>query len=144
MKTTTTKPSAPIWYIVDATDQSIGRMSTRIAHVLRGKHKPTFSPHQLCGEQIIVINAEKMAVSPEKGRRKTYYDHTGHPGGISSRSLTKMMESKPKQVVEQAVRGMLPRNRLRNQIIKRLHVFVGSEHPYAPQKPVPLDLTTLL
>lgn len=145
MKTSTPKAAAPTWYVVDATDQSIGRMSSRIAHVLRGKHKPTFSAHQMCGDVVIVINAEKMAVSPEKGRRKTYYKHSGMLGHIKSASLTEMMERDARKVIELAVYGMLPRNRLREDILHRLHVFNDADYKkYAAQKPVPLDISTLL
>ncbi len=144
MKTSTPKAAAPTWYVVDATDQSIGRMSSRIAHVLRGKHKPTFSAHQMCGDVVIVINAEKMAVSPEKGRRKTYYKHSGMLGHIKSASLTEMMERDARKVIELAVYGMLPRNRLREDILHRLHVYNDDKHKYAAQKPQPLDLTKLL
>jgi large subunit ribosomal protein L13 len=144
MKTSTPKATAPTWYIVDATDQSIGRMSSRIAHVLRGKHKPTFSAHQMCGDVVIVINADKMAVSPEKGRRKTYYKHSGMLGHIKSATLTEMMERDARKVIELAVYGMLPRNRQREDILHRLHVFNDDKHKYAAQKPQVLDISKLL
>lgn len=144
MKTSTPKATAPTWYIVDATGQRIGRMSTRIAHVLRGKHKPTFSAHQMCGDVVIVINAEKMDVTPEKGRRKTYYKHSGMLGSMKDFSLTEMMERDARKVIELAVYGMLPRNRLREDILHRLHVYNDDKHRFAAQKPVALDLTKLL
>jgi large subunit ribosomal protein L13 len=143
MKTSTIPPADPKWLIVDAAGQSIGRMSAKIAHVLRGKHRPSYSPHQLCGDHVIVINAAKLDVTPSKGRRKTYVHHTGYLGHIHFKSLTKMMEEKPETVIEKAVFGMLPRNRLRNRMLERLHVFADDKHKYAAQKPEPFDLTTV-
>ena len=144
MKTSTPKALAPTWFVVDATGQTIGDLSSKVAHVLRGKHKPTFSAHQLCGDVIIVINTAKLLVSPEKGRRKTYWKHTGYPGSMRSRSLTQMMEDKSDRVIEMAVRGMLPRNRLREAMLHRLHVHIDDKHKFAAQKPKVLDLSTLL
>lgn len=143
MKTTTVPVSAPHWHLVDATGQTIGFLSSKVAHVLRGKHRPSFSPHQLCGDHVIIINAAKLGVTPEKGRRKSYFDHTGRLGSGSITSLAKMMEENPTKVIEMAVYGMLPKNRLRPQMLKRMHVLAGAEHKYAPQKPKPLDLTTV-
>jgi len=140
MKTSTIPVTAPTWYTVDATDQTIGRLAAKIAHVLRGKHKPTFSPHQMCGDHIILLNVEKLDVSPNKALKKVYHHHTGRPGGFSTTSLGKMMQDDPEQVMERAVKGMLPRNRLRAQMMKRLHIMKGTEHKYAPQKPVSLTL----
>lgn len=141
MKTTTVPVSAPAWLVIDATNQSFGRLAAEVSMLLRGKHKPSFSPHQLCGDQVIVINAAKLGVTPEKKGRKTYVDHTGYFGHISFTSLGKMMEKSPEKVIEKAVYGMLPRNRLRLQMMKRLHVFVDDKHPYAPQKPKPYTLS---
>ncbi len=141
MKTTTVPVTAPDWLIIDATGQSFGRLATEAATLLRGKHKPSFSPHQMCGDQVIVINAAKLGVSPEKKGRKTYVSHSGHLGSIKFTSLGKMMEKSPEKVIEKAVYGMLPRNRLRLQLMKRLHVFVDDKHPYAPQKPKPFTLS---
>jgi large subunit ribosomal protein L13 len=141
MKTSTIKVSAPAWYIVDATGQTIGNVSANIAHVLRGKHKTTFSPHQLCGDHVIVINVEHLAITPQKGIRKSYFDHTGYLGHWRWTSLAEMMKTHPERVIEMAVKGMLPQNRLRFQMLKRLHVLKGPEHKYAPQKPVPLTFT---
>lgn len=141
MKTSTIPPSAPSWFIVDATGQTIGEVAANVAHVLRGKHKPTFSPHQLCGDHVVIVNAEKLAVSPQKGRRKTYFDHRGMLGHWRKTSLTEMMERHPERVLEMAVKGMLPKNRLRFQMLKRLHVMKGAEHKYNAQKPVPLEFT---
>ena len=143
MKTSTIPVSAPLWHIVDATGLTIGFVSSKVAVVLRGKHRPTFSPHQLCGDHVIVINAEKLSVSPEKGRRKTYFHHTGYLGHSSVKTLTKMMEDTPEKTIEKAVYGMLPKNRLRHAMLRRLHVLQGDQHKYAPQKPKILDLATV-
>ena len=143
MKTTTVPVSAPLWHLVDATGQTIGFVASKVAHVLRGKHRPTFSPHQLCGDHVVIINVAKLAVTPEKGRRKSYFHHTGRLGSGSVTSLAKMMEKSPEKVIEMAVYGMLPKNRLRPQMLKRMHVVDGPEHKYAAQKPKPLDLKTL-
>ena len=141
MKTTTVPVSAPKWYVIDAEGQTLGKIAVKAAFMLRGKHKATFSPHQLCGDQIIVINAAKVKLPPKKGLRKTYYRHTGYPGNMKVTSLTHMMERKPNYVIEHAVKGMLTANRLREQMLKRLHVFEDAVHPYDPQKPEPLSLS---
>ena len=141
MKTSVIPVEAPKWFVVDATDLSIGHIAANAAHVLRGKHKPTFSAHQLCGDHVIVLNVEKLGVTPAKGRRKTYFDHTGYLGSWTKTSLAEMMKTHPERVMEMAVKGMLPHNRLASQMLKRLHVVVGSEHKYAAQKPVPLTFT---
>ena len=141
MKTSTIPVSAPAWYVVDATGQTIGHVAANVAHVLRGKHKPTFSPHQLCGDHVVILNTEKLAVTPQKGRRKTYFDHTGYLGHWRTTSLAEMMERHPERVIEAAVKGMLPKNRLRFQMLKRLHVYRGAAHKYEAQKPAPLTFT---
>jgi large subunit ribosomal protein L13 len=143
MKTTTVPVSAPLWHVVDADGQTIGFVASKVAHVLRGKHRPSFSPHQLCGDHVIVVNAAKLSVTPEKGRRKTYYHHTGYLGHMHTKSLAKMMEETPEEVIEKAVYGMLPKNRLRHQMLRRLHVYAQTEHKYAAQKPQSLDLSKL-
>ncbi len=140
MKTSTLPPAAPQWLLVDAEGQNLGRLAAKVAHILRGKHRRAFAPHQLCGDQVIVLNASKLAFHPRKYLRKTYVDHTGYPGHLRRTSLRAMMEVRPTQVVERAVRGMLPKNRLRPQMLKRLHVFPGAEHPHAAQQPVPLSV----
>lgn len=142
MKTSTIKPADPQWHVIDAEGQSIGKIAVKAASILRGKHKVTFSPHQLCGDHVIVVNAGKVALPPKKGLRKTYHRHTGFPGNMKHVSLTQMLERKPTYVIENAVKGMLEANRLRQQMVKRLHVFAESEHPYQAQKPVPLTLRT--
>ena len=143
MKTTTVPISAPLWHIVDATGLTIGFVSSKVAHVLRGKHRPTFSPHQLCGDHVIVLNVEKLSVTPEKARRKTYFHHTGHIGHSHTKTLATMMEETPEKTIEKAVYGMLPKNRLRHAMLRRLHVYRGTEHIYAPQQPKILDLTSV-
>ncbi len=141
MKTTVVPVSAPKWYVIDATGITIGQVSTNAAHVLRGKHKKDFSGHQLCGDHVIVINVEKVSIDPKKAINKTYFNHTGYLGHWSKTPLGKMMEKDPRKPVEIAVKGMLAKNRLSLQMIKRLHVIVGSEHKYAAQKPEPLTFT---
>lgn len=135
MKTTITPVTAPAWVIFDAEGKNIGRLAVQVARHLRGKHKATFAPHQLCGDQVVVINAAKLALPPKKGLRKTYFRHTGHPGGVKLTRLDTMMEKNPVSVIEIAVKGMLPGNRLRQAMLRRLHVFADGEHPYAAQKP---------
>lgn len=141
MKTTTVPAPAPKWLLVDCTGLTIGFVASKVAHVLRGKHRPTYSPHQLCGDHVVCINVSKLAVSPEKGRRKTYVHHTGRLGSISFTPLSKMMEKSPEKVIEKAVYGMLARNRLRNKMLTRLHVYGDDKHKYAAQKPEAFDLS---
>lgn len=141
MKTSTIKPSAPLWHIIDASGQTIGKVAVKAASMLRGKHKVTFSPHQLCGDHIVVINAALVKLPPKKGLRKTYHRHTGFPGNMKHVSLTHMLERKPEFVIENAVKGMLESNRLSREMMKRLHVFAAAEHTFEAQKPTPLSLT---
>ncbi len=141
MKTSTIKPSAPLWYLIDADGQSLGKVAVKAAMMLRGKHKVTFSPHQLCGEHIVIINAAKLKLPPKKGMRKVYHRHTGYPGNMKHASLTLMMEKKPTYVIENAVKGMLEANRLRQEMMRRLHVYADDKHEYEPQKPQSLSLT---
>ncbi|MDO8648627.1 MAG: 50S ribosomal protein L13 [Candidatus Peregrinibacteria bacterium] len=140
MKTTVVPPPVPEWFIVDADGKNLGHITSRIAHVLRGKHLPTYSPHQLCGAHVIVVNAEKLTFQAAKLRRKIYYHHTGYPGSIRATPLKKMYSEHPKEVIVRAVKGMLANTRLRPRMLKRLHVFEGGEHKYAAQKPVPLTV----
>ncbi len=141
MKTSTLPVSAPAWFLIDAEGQSLGKIAVKAATLLRGKHKASFSPHQLCGDQVIVINASKIKLPPKKGMRKIYHRHTGFPGNMKHVTLDKMLERKPTYVIENAVKGMLEANRLRQQMVKRLHVFADGEHPYEAQQPKPLSLT---
>ena len=123
------------WFVVDATGQTLGRLASRIAHVLRGKHKPGFSPHLDMGDHVIVVNAEKVAVTGRKEERKVYYRHTGYPGGIRTTSYREIMEKHPERVIAMAVRGMLPRNVLGRRTLKKLRVYAGPEHRHGAQKP---------
>lgn len=141
MKTSTIPASAPVWHIIDAEGQSLGRMATTIAHVLRGKHKASFSPHQLCGDQVIVVNAGKLKFDPKKLMQKEYVSHSGYIGHMKSTSLREMLEKHPDRVLTKAVQGMLSKNRLRSQIMKRLHVYLEAEHKHEAQKPTPLSLS---
>jgi large subunit ribosomal protein L13 len=141
MKTSTIPVSAPVWYVLDATDGNLGRIAAKTALVLRGKHKPSFSPHQLCGDHVVIINIEKLSLHPKKLLNKQYVTHSGYLGHLHSRNLRAMMEQKPEEVMRQAVYGMLPRNRLRLQLMKRVHFFRDADHPYAPQKPLPLKIS---
>lgn len=140
MKTTTLPVEAAKWYIVDAANQSFGRLSANIAHVLRGKHEAHFSPHQLCGGHVIVINASQLAIEPRKAMQKTYFSHTGYLGHKKNTPLQKVFAKNPATVIEKAVQGMLPKNRLRAQMMKRLHVFNGAEHTHEAQKPISLPM----
>jgi large subunit ribosomal protein L13 len=128
------------WYVVDASGKTLGRLATQLAMRLRGKHKPQYTPHVDTGDHIIVLNADKIAVTGNKLADKTYYWHTGAIGGIKSRTLDKMMEQHPERVIEIAVKGMLPKNPLGRAMFKKLHVFTGAKHPHAAQQPKPLDL----
>lgn len=141
MKTSTIPVTAPDWHIVDATDLSLGRMSAKIAAMLRGKHKPAFSPHQLWGDHIVVVNVKQLNFPQKKLMQKMYYDHSGYMGHMKTSSLEQILEKNPERVVQDAVRRMLPKNRLRKEIMKRLHVFPDAEHPYAPQQPNPLTFS---
>jgi len=125
----------PDWYIVDATDVVLGRLSTQIATKLMGKDKPQYSPHAMVGDCIIVINAEKVAVTGNKLVDKKYYHHSGYPGGIKEISLQHQLEKDPTFVIRNAVKGMLPKNKLAKRILSRLHVHAGSDHPHSAQQP---------
>jgi large subunit ribosomal protein L13 len=135
MKTYSTKPSdiKRQWHVVDASDKILGRLATQVAGLLMGKHKPIFTRHLDTGDFVVVINAEKVRVTGDKARQKLYYRHSGYPGGLKSTSLEKMMQTKPTRVIEHAVKGMLPHNRLGAQMIKKLRVYVGDTHPHMAQ-----------
>ena len=139
---TTTVPVNPQsdWRVIDAAGQNLGRMAVKIACSLLGKDKATFSPHQVCGDHVIVLNAGKILLPPKKGLRKVYHRHTGHPGGLKTVSMEDMLIRDPEQVIHRAVKGMMPLNRMRTTLLKRLHVFTDTTHPYAAQKPTPLSL----
>lgn len=128
------------WYVVDAANQSLGRMCTTIATVLRGKHKPSFTPHADAGDYVIVINAEKVRLTGNKMSQKTYLTYSGYPGGQKSATAQELMAKKPTFLVENAVKGMIPKNKLGRAVIKKLFVYAGEEHPHAAQKPEPLTI----
>lgn len=128
------------WYVVDATDKVLGRLASGIAHRLRGKHKPEYTPHADTGDYIVVINAEKIALTGRKAQTKKYYRHTGYPGGIRETSFREMNESHPERVIELAVRGMLPKNKLGRAMFAKLKVYAGNEHRHHAQQPQPLEL----
>ncbi|NLY54603.1 MAG: 50S ribosomal protein L13 [Firmicutes bacterium] len=123
------------WYVVDAAGQTLGRLASEVASILRGKHKPTFTPHVDTGDFVIVINADKVVLTGKKLDQKMAYRHSGYPGGIRATSYRTLMEKKPEYVVEKAVKGMLPRNRLGRAMAKKLKVYSGPEHPHQAQKP---------
>lgn len=128
------------WFLVDAENKILGRLASQIACRLRGKHKPEFAPHLDNGDFIVVVNCEKISVSGKKPAQKSYFRHTGHPGGIKETSLEKLLAGKPERVLIHAVRGMLPKNRLGRALLKKLKVYAGLEHPHSAQQPKPLDL----
>jgi len=126
------------WYVVDADGQVLGRLATRVATLLRGKHKPLFTPHLDAGDGVIVINAEKIRLTGRKAEGKTVYRHSGYPGGLKARALGSLLKTRPERVVTDAVRGMLPQTPLGDRMIRRLKVYRGAEHPHAAQRPVPV------
>jgi len=130
------------WVLVDAHGQTLGRLATQIADALRGKTKPEYTPHCDTGDFVVVVNAEKIAVTGNKRADKKYYRHSGYPGGIKERSLNDMLERRPEEVIRHAVKGMLPRNRLARKQLTKLKVYAGPEHPHAAQKPTPMELTS--
>ena len=123
------------WYVIDATDVVLGRLATHAANLLRGKGKPYFAPNVDCGDHVIIINADKVAVSAKKRQREMRYRHSGYPGGLKAMTLGRALDEYHEKTVEKAVKGMLPHNKLSRQSVKKLHVFAGSEHPYAGQQP---------
>ncbi|MBX3060679.1 MAG: 50S ribosomal protein L13 [Anaerolineae bacterium] len=142
MKTTITKPAdvERTWYVVDADGQTLGRLAARVAAVLRGKHKPGFSPSVDCGDYVIIVNADKIHVTGNKLTDKMYYRHSGYPGGLTELTLRDQLKRYPTRPVELAVKGMLPKNKLGRQMIKKLKVYQGAEHPHQAQQPLPLEL----
>ena len=128
------------WYVVDAEGKTLGRLATQIADVLRGKRKPTYTPHIDVGDFVIVVNAEKVAVTGNKREDKRYWRHTGYPGGIRFRTLGTMLERRPEEVIRRAVKGMLPRNRLARQQLRKLKAYAGPDHPHQAQKPKELEI----
>lgn len=142
MKTFSAKPESVErdWYVVDAADKTLGRLAAELAHRLRGKHKPEYTPHVDTGDYIVVVNADKIRVTGKKTTDKKYYHHTGYPGGIREITFDKLLDKAPERVIEKAVKGMLPRNPLGRAMFKKLKVYAGSEHPHAAQQPQPLNI----
>ncbi len=128
------------WYVIDATDVSLGRLASKAAHILRGKHKVTYTPHVDCGDYVIVINASKVKLTGNKLTDKMYYNHSGYTGGLRVRSAKTMRESYPEEMIERAVKGMLPKGRLGRQMYKKLFVYANDEHNHQAQKPVELKM----
>ena len=128
------------WYVVDAEGQTLGRLATKVATVLRGKHKPTYTPHVDCGDYVIVINAEKVVLTGNKLDDKMYYNHSGFPGGLRERNAKTMIEKYPEEMVERAIKGMLPHNSLGRAMGKKLFVYAGAEHKHEAQKPEVMEV----
>lgn len=128
------------WYVIDAADKTLGRMATVLADMLRGKGKPEYTPHVDCGDFVIVINASKVKVTGNKLQQKMYHRHSGFIGGLHSRNLADMLANRPEQVIEKAVKGMMPSNRLARKQIRKLKVYAGTEHPHQAQQPKPLEI----
>ena len=128
------------WYIVDAEGETLGRLASRIAPILKGKHKPVYTPHLDCGDFVIIVNAEKVRVTGRKMDQKLYHRHSGYPGGLSSISLKDQLAKHPERVLQAAIRGMLPKNKLGRRMLKKLKVYAGDSHPHQAQQPRPLEL----
>ena len=142
MKTLSARPQdvEHDWYVVDAENQTLGRLAAAVARRLRGKHKASFTPHVDTGDYIVVVNAEKVRVTGKKQTDKIYYRHSGYPGGIRAARFEEMIVKHPERVIEKAVKGMLPRNPLGRAVFRKLKVYAGSEHPHSAQQPKPLQL----
>jgi large subunit ribosomal protein L13 len=142
MKTYSAKPSDinREWYVIDANGQVLGRLASEVAKILRGKHKPQFTPHMDTGDHVIVINADKIKVTGKKLEQKIYYRHSGYLGGLKEETLEKVLAEKPTRAVERAIKGMLPHNKLGAVMLKKLKVYAGSEHPHEAQTPKTLEL----
>ena len=128
------------WLLVDASDKTLGRLSTNIATILMGKNKPEYTPHNDVGDYVVVINAEKIKITGNKNEQKMYYRHTGYPGGIKSQNFNDLIASYPDRIITSAVKGMLPKNKLSNSVIKKLKVYKGESHPHSAQNPVKLKI----
>ncbi len=129
------------WHVIDATDVVLGRLASQAATLLRGKHKPIYAPHVDTGDFVVIVNADKVALTGNKRLQKVEYRHSGYPGGLRSRSYEQLLEKNPRRVVEKAVKGMLPRGSLGRQMLSKLKVYAGPEHPHQAQKPVPYEIT---
>lgn len=143
MRTYSPKPGeiTRTWYVIDATDVVLGRLATQAANLLRGKHKPTFAPHMDTGDFVIIINAEKVALSGSKREQKMDYRHSGYPGGLSATSYGDLLENNPRRAIEKAVKGMLPHTKLGRAQAKKLKVYAGNDHPHAAQSPTNFQIT---
>lgn len=141
-KTYSAKPGdvEQAWHVVDAENVVVGRLAARVASILRGKHKPEYTPHMDVGDYVVVVNADKARFTGKKETDKVYFSHSGYPGGISSRTPKEMRAAHPERIVEMAVKGMLPRTKLGRQLYKKLHVYAGPDHPHEAQQPQPLDI----
>jgi large subunit ribosomal protein L13 len=128
------------WHVIDASDVVLGRLATHAATLLRGKHKPTFAPHVDTGDFVVIVNAGKVALTGNKRQTKIAYRHSGYPGGLKKISYNDLLEKRPERAVEQAVKGMLPHNKLGRRLIKKLKVYAGADHPHAAQQPVPFEI----
>ena len=128
------------WYVIDAEGISLGRLAAKVSNVLQGKHKPTYTPHVDCGDNVVVINAEKVNLTGNKLNDKIYYNHSGYTGGLRERTAKEMIEKYPVEMIERAVKGMLPKTRLGRQMYKKLFVYAGREHPHAAQKPEVMEV----
>ena len=128
------------WHLVDATGLPLGRLASEVATLLRGKHKPIYAPHLDTGDFVVIVNADKVAVTSDKSQSKIYYRHSGYPGGIKAETFESLIERRPEAVIERAVRGMLPKNKLGRQMARKLKVYAGPDHPHVAQGPQPLQL----
>ena len=128
------------WFVVDADGLVLGRVATEVARILRGKHKPTFTPHLDTGDHVVIVNADKVVLTADKGERKTVYRHSGYPGGLKAETFAHLLQRRPEEAVRRTIRGMLPKNRLGRQMLGKLKVYAGPTHPHAAQQPQPLDV----
>ncbi|MFG2002688.1 50S ribosomal protein L13 [Spirillospora sp. NPDC048911] len=145
MRTYTPKPAdvQRQWYVIDATDVVLGRLASQVAQLLRGKHKPIYAPHLDTGDYVIIVNADKVALSGNKLEQKRAYRHSGYPGGLRSVSYADLMAKNPQKAVEKAIKGMLPKTTLGRQMFGKVKVYAGPEHPHQAQKPVPFEITQI-
>ena len=145
MRTYTPKPGEveQAWYVIDATDVVLGRLASHVATLLRGKHKPQFAPHVDTGDFVIVVNADKIALTGAKREQKMDYRHSGYPGGLRATSYVELLEKNPRRAVEKAVKGMLPHTTLGRQMLTKLKVYAGPEHPHQAQQPVPFEISQI-
>ena len=134
------KDAARDWFVIDAAEKPLGRVAAKVAYMLRGKHKPSFAPHQEMGDYIVIVNAEKVAVTGNKASDKMYYHHTGYVGGLKSFTFQKLIERHPEDPLKLAIRGMLPKGRLGRKLLKNVKIYAGATHPHAPQNPKPLAI----